>query len=605
MIEKMYKYAFLVYHKEYKAFLEGLREFGAVHITQFNPTNEHPVIQELKEQHRRVKNQLNFFDELLTRNKSTESVQSIEPIQSIPSLLSRVEALREDASKLRSSISLLEKEREAFVLWGDFSYETIGKMRESGYVVSFFTCPESHYNEAWEKTYNALKINTFQSTVYFVTITRIGAVLPIDADRAKLPLKDYRNISDEIEQTTRQKEEVEKELLKIARTGYASLKSLSVELENETEWNGVMAQTSHEAADKLMFIEGWIPADKRTEMTRTLDAKGYFYQNLEITDEDNIPIKLKNNRFTRLFEPLTQMYSMPNYKEFDPTPLFAPFFMLFFGLCFGDGGYGLLLVLAALFLKPKVSESLKPILSLVLYFGIATMVVGLLTGSCFGFSIAAFSTFASVKKYFLTSDNLMIISLVIGFFHVVYAKIIAAMKIKIQRGLKYSLSAFAWIFVIVSSACVLVLPKANIHLPQTVEYALYGIAGLSALVALFYNTPGKNVFLNFGSGLWNTYNTVSGLVGDVLSYIRLYAIGLTSALLGGVFNTMAIDLTASMNPFIRWLPMLLILLVGHALNFGLGIISSLVHPLRLIYVEYYKNSEFEGGGIDYKPFTKK
>ncbi|MDR3252099.1 MAG: hypothetical protein LBT35_00820, partial [Tannerella sp.] len=176
MIEKMYKYAFLVYHKEYKTFLEGLREFGAVHITQFNPTSEHPVIQELKEQYRRVKNQLDFFDELLKSKESTGVKESIEPIQSaasigaIPSiesiepiesnhasirsqreaLLSRVEALREDVSKFRSSISLLEKEREAFTAWGDFSYETIGKMRKSGYVVSFFTCPESRYDEAWE-----------------------------------------------------------------------------------------------------------------------------------------------------------------------------------------------------------------------------------------------------------------------------------------------------------------------------------------------------------------------------------------------------------------------------------------------------------------------
>jgi V/A-type H+-transporting ATPase subunit I len=133
---------------------------------------------------------------------------------------------------------------------------------------------------------------------------------------------------------------------------------------------------------------------------------------------------------------------------------------------------------------------------------------------------------------------------------------------------------------------------------------LYGTIGLSGATALFYNTPDKNIFLNFGSGLWATYNTVSGLVGDILSYIRLYAIGLTGALLGGVFNTMAIDMTASLNPFVRWLPMLLILLLGHALNIGISLISSFVHSLRLIYVEYYKNSEFEGGGIDYKPFRK-
>jgi V/A-type H+-transporting ATPase subunit I len=233
-----------------------------------------------------------------------------------------------------------------------------------------------------------------------------------------------------------------------------------------------------------------------------------------------------------------------------------------------------------------------------------TLVIGTVTGTFFGFSIVEAPCFSAVKDWFVTSDHLMVFSLVIGFFHVIYAKFIAAMKIKIQRGLKYSLAAFAWIGIILSLAGVLALPMAGVALPLWATYGLYSLAIGCAAVALFYNTPGKHVFLNFGSGLWTTYNTVSGLVGDVLSYIRLYAIGLTSALLGGVFNSMAIDMTASMNPFVRWLPMLLILLVGHALNIGLSLISSLVHPLRLVYVEYYKNAEFEGGGMDYKPFRK-
>lgn len=110
--------------------------------------------------------------------------------------------------------------------------------------------------------------------------------------------------------------------------------------------------------------------------------------------------------------------------------------------------------------------------------------------------------------------------------------------------------------------------------------------------------------MNFGSGLWNTYNTVFGLLGDVLSYIRLFAVGLTGSILGGVFNSLAISMTESLPGVARFICMLLILLVGHGLNFGLCMISSLVHPIRLIFVEYYKNSEFEGGGKSYVPFKK-
>ena len=318
-----------------------------------------------------------------------------------------------------------------------------------------------------------------------------------------------------------------------------------------------------------MLLEGWIPTAEAQSLESVLDRGDYYCRKLEISDEDDIPIELKNNRFNRLFEPITRLYSLPNAHEFDSTPLFAPFFMLFFGICFGDGGYGLLLLLLGTLMKRKAKADMKPILSLLQCFGIATLVVGTLSGSFFGVNIAEIPALASVKRYFLTSDNIMTLSLVIGFIHVLYGKFVAAMKVKVQRGLKYSLAAFAWVFLILALALAVGLPMMNIHLPQPVVYALYGVAGVGAL-----------------------------------SYIRLYALGLTGSLLGGVFNTMAVDMTATMPIWVRWLPMLLILLVGHALNIGLSMVSSLVHPMRLIYVEYYKNSEFEGGGTAYAPFRK-
>ncbi|MDL2305500.1 ATPase [Bacteroides sp. OttesenSCG-928-D19] len=618
----MNKYAWLVYHKEYDAFLERLRLLGVVHIKPFKPTKDHPVIQQLTAENKRIKKQIDYLRALLKTEEERLAAEKKGKTPELPvgskpetsgkqlsrveceALLGKVEDLREQLAKIQSARQAKEKEREAISLWGDFSYRTIEKIQAAGYHVTFFTCPEARYNPSWEDEYHAFVINTVLSQVYFVTVTQSCREVSIDADRVKMPLKDYQQLSEEIAQDDTMRDEMNAQLLTIAQTDLHSLEQLEVEVENESVWNHALVQTDHKADSKVMLLEGWIPQDKATEMEQTLTEAGFCCMPLEVTDEDVVPIKLKNNYFSKLFEPITKLYSLPNYNEFDPTPLFAPFFMLFFGLCLADGGYGLLLMITAIVLKRKVNENMKPMTSLVFLFGAMTLVVGILTGSFFGVSLVEVSYFSSVKKYFLTSDNLMIISLVIGFFHVLYGKFIAAIKIKIQRGFKYSLSSFAWIFVIIAFACLFVLPMANVQLSKPVEYALYGVAALCGAVVLFYNTPGKNIFLNVGSGLWNTYNVVSGLVGDVLSYIRLYAIGLTGALLGGVFNSMAIDMTASMDPLIRWLPMLLILLVGHALNIALSLISSLVHPIRLIYVEYYKNSEFEGGGIDYKPFRK-
>jgi V/A-type H+-transporting ATPase subunit I len=123
-------------------------------------------------------------------------------------------------------------------------------------------------------------------------------------------------------------------------------------------------------------------------------------------------------------------------------------------------------------------------------------------------------------------------------------------------------------------------------------------------VVLLYNSPGKNIFINIGSAIWGTYNVASGMLGDTLSYIRLFAIGLTGGILGGVFNQLGVAMTAELPVIVRIPLMLIILLVGHGMNIALCTIASLVHPIRLIFVEYFKNSGYEGGGVAYQPFKK-
>ena len=366
-------------------------------------------------------------------------------------------------------------------------------------------------------------------------------------------------------------------------------------------------QATGEADDKVMLLEGWIPNKIVPEVRQELDQLPCYYAEQEILDEDKIPIKLQNNRFSRLFEPITRMYSLPNYSELDSTPLFAPFFMLFFSLCFGDAGYGLVIFLLATIFKRKVKgQSTKDICSLAQWLGGTTVVVGSLLGTVFGMVMPWAndgSVLGSVRDdYFLNQDNLMLLSVVLGIVQILFAKTVAAVKVQKQRGLKYALSSYAWVIVIFALIMAVALPMAATGIPSYVTYIFYGLAIAAGLVVVFYNSPGKNIFLNIGSSLWATYNTASGLLGDTLSYIRLFAIGLTSGVLGGVFNNLAVSMSEGLPVGLNWLVMVFILLFGHGLNFGLAIISSLVHPLRLTFVEYYKNSEFEGGGKPYTPF---
>ena len=605
MIVKMSKYAFMVYHREYDAFLTTLRELGVVHVKETNSVLDNAELQALLAERKQVSTAIRYCKNLNSQTKEVTVAPARGPTKAEGlKLVGKLEEMQEKQAQLQAAKVSLEKDIAYMDIWGEFSYANIRRLKKAGFDVTFFSCPTSKYEPKWGEEYNAFLVNNFQSVTYFVTVTKTGTPIDIDAERPKMPDRGLAKLHLAMEQLLDNIKVLNNQLKEYAAEQYNTLVELEKNIQNEFNLSNTLVQTDREAGDKLMLLEGFVPTEEAPAMEVALEKEGYYFQELDIQDGDRVPIKLKNNKFNRLYEPITKMFSLPNYTEFDPTPLFAPFFMLFFGLCFGDGGYGLLVLLACSFFKRKVNPDFKPYLTLFQYLGLAAIIVGTCTGSFFGIALADVPALSKVKDYFVSSDNLMTFSIVIGLVQIIFGKTVAAFKMKAQKGVKYSIAPFAWVFVITALALAFGLPMLNLQLPETVKTVFIGIAVIGLVVAYLYNSPGKNIFLNFGTGLWNTYNMASGLLGDTLSYIRLFAIGLTGAILGGVFNQLAVDMTEGMNIVLRAVCMLLILLVGHAINIGLCTISSLVHPLRLIFVEYYKNAEFEGGGKEYRPFKK-
>lgn len=609
MIKKMRKYAFMIYHKEYGSFLTTLQDLGVVHIQETQSIIHHTELQELISQRTRVQT---LIERLRNIHKSSEksgkerTLLPAKPLQKEEgfSLMDTIEKSLEKKNGLSNIKQVLLKDISYLEIWGNFSFERIKQLENAGYNIRFFSCPSAKFNENWIDMYRAIIINEYQSITYFVAITEKDIAIDIDAEHAKLPDCDLPDLKNQYSQLLEDIERLEEHNEELAASSINSLIEFEKSLQNDFNWENVLVQTEHQADDKVMFIEGWVVDEQGATMEKALDEGGYFYQRQRIEDGESIPIELTNNTFTRLYEPITKMYSLPNYREFDSTPLVAPFFMLFFGLCLGDAGYGILVFVIATILKKKIDKSYKPFTTLFQYLGAAAAMLGFMSGTFFGISLVEVPFFQSVKEYFLSSDNLMVLSVIIGIIHIIVAKTVAAYKKKVQLGGKHSIASFAWIFIIVALLCIFGLPVLHVQLPDTVVYILYGIVGVSLLAVFFYNSPGKNIFLNIGSGIWDTYNVATGLLGDTLSYIRLFAIGLTGGVLGGVFNSLAITMTETMSAIPRFIVMLLILLVGHGISFALCMISSLVHPIRLIFVEYFKNSDFEGGGKAYTPFKK-
>jgi len=233
--------------------------------------------------------------------------------------------------------------------------------------------------------------------------------------------------------------------------------------------------------------------------------------------------------------------------------------------------------------------------------GVSTILFGLLCGSFFGISMSEW--FPSIH-FFDFQGQFFSIALAIGLVQIMFGMVLKIVMISSTVGFRYSLGSLGWLLVILGGSLAAGLPMLNpgwvIPFYTTSSPAFYATLGVGAVLMLFFNSPGKNIFVNFGLGIWNTYNNVSGLVGDLLSYIRLFAIGLSGGILAMVFNQLAVGMSPDI-PVVKQLVMLLILLLGHGINLFMCVLSSVVHPLRLTFVEFYKNAGFEAATRVFTP----
>lgn len=612
MIVSMRKLSLLIFYKDYRNFLEELRERGVVHIYENKQRSSED--ETLQGKLRFVKRIGEMIRVLENRGVKDEDGKAEVPEEE---LLSYLEGQFHRQEQIAARLGELEKEITLYEPWGPFSMERVTGLAEAGWDLRFFTVPDRKYMPEWEEQFHATVINEQKGQKYFVTVTPAGEQEKPDADVFVFPQESEAKLRGDMKRLQDELANLAAHMDKIAVDSIRRLKHYRETLSEVADFLQVENASQEFVEEKVMALEGWVPDNQVADMKAFLQEREVYYEFSDPTPEEDVPVLLKNNRFTKLFEPITEMFALPNYHELDPTPFFAPFFMLFFGLCMGDGGYGLLIWLVCFFLARKAAPALKGYLVLGEYLGLATVVVGLLTGSFFGIALDAveWPWLKGVKQYFVTEANygkylngynpMMVVAVVIGIFQILFGMCLSAAKLTKQFGFKYAMSTIAWVVALILLGVTFGLPALGVALPGILVYCLYALLAVCAFFIVFMNSPGKGILMNFGSALWGTYNMATGLLGDTLSYIRLFALGLTGSILGGVFNTLAFDLTASCPAALRFIFILLILLVGHAINFGLCMIGAFVHPMRLTFVEFYKNASFEGGGKKYSPFRRR
>ena len=611
MISKMNKLSFLIYHKEYEMFLEKLRELGVVHIEKRQGAEMDANLQAFMQKRTAYQSLLKSMTLAAASFEGTASATSSS--LTIEQVVDSYESQQEHIQALNMQLPVLDKEIDAMEVWGEFDWNTIDQLKANGWQMQFFCCPEKSFEETWTDEYNATIINRKGGQSYFVTVNPMPVEL--EAETVRLPKQSLSALIHEQEELKGQIQAANNELDRYCINHIPVVEKALETLEGDINLMEVEQLGGERMADgAIVMMEGWVPVDNDVEIRKMLDESGVYYEIRPAEKEDNAPIKLKNGKISRAFEMLTKMYGMPDYGEFDPTPILAPFYALFFGMCVGDAGYGLLLVLLGFYLKKKLSKSMAGMMNLLITLGAATTVVGALFNTFFGASLTDWNLPEWMNALIITGkwdgtayDKTMVIALLVGMFHICFAMTVKAICSTARYGFKNSLSDWGWWLLIGGSVVVATLNYLGVVDMNMSMMAFYIIGGISAIGIYLLNNMRRNVFVNIGAGLWDTYNMATGLMGDLLSYLRLYALGLAGGMLGGVFNSLGLQLRDSMADFLfgipGWICFGLIFVAGHTLNIALSCLSGYVHSIRLTFVEYFKNSGYDGKGTEYKPFS--
>lgn len=612
MIVKMNKFTFLIYHKDYETFLEKLRDLGVVHVEVRQSGEMDESVQPIMQKYVAYKNLLKEMASYAAQCPCTD-IRALDTT-SIEKVNAEYDTRYEQIQAQVAELSLLDKEMKAFDPWGGFEWGKLDALQKNGWKVQFFSCPERNFDAAWQDDYNAIVISKRDGLCYFVTVNQ--QLVAIDAETVNLPHKNYSDLLAQKEEKEKQLGDDRHSLSEYCAAAISTVESAIVALQDEIDLMKVRLGGEQKADGSLVLLEGWVPLENSQAVQTMFEQSDVYFEMRPAEKEDNAPIKLKNNRITGLFETLTRMYGLPDYGEFDPTPLLAPFYALFFGLCLGDAGYGLFLVLFGFFLKTKVNKSMYGIMNLLITLGVAATVVGAVLGTFFGVDLLSIDIPQEWKDFMISGKveidgkmyyKTMILALIVGMLHICFAMTVKAICSTARYGFKNSLADWGWLLLVGGSVSVATLNFLQVIPAEVATMTYYALGGVSAVGIFLLNDLHRNVFMNVGAGLWATYNMATGLLGDLLSYLRLYALGLAGGLLGGVFNDLAMQAQGGLSDFLwgipGWIAGGLIFICGHTLNIALSCLSAYVHSIRLTFVEYFKNSGYDGRGVTYKPFS--
>ena len=649
MILPMKKLTLLVLDSQKKAALKTLRNFGAVHIEKETASSD--TLTELQNTYTRVQQAEALITE--SQPKKAEKAQTETLTLSRNDLLQAVDEildLKDQESNTRAAINKLTGDIEAYNGWGDFEPKDIHSFEENGIYLTMGELPEKSYT-ALPETIKTVRLAGGKKTVRFAIVSETADV-PADlpSDFSPLILPDMRLSAMHTERERLQKQLPSFKAKIGARTELlaplkAEAKKLAKEIEFETVRAGMevipleedtaaasgidssvtlaasgntanaangTTGTAAKEPIRLARLSGYILAEKQADFAGLAKANGWAFISDDPAEEDAVPTAMRHNRFVQLLTPLTDFLgTVPGYREPDISLWFLLFFGIFFAMIFGDAGYGGILVILSLIgiVKAKAKEQPAPLaMQMFLYLGVLTVIWGTATCNWFGISVEdipawlknlSVPAISNVTEESIRNANLMQFCFTLGLIQLTIGHIISIVRnIRSPQILGHigSIAMLCGMYVVVLS---LVVSAERYQINQPVMIAVGGGFALNFIFSNYQTGIGQSIV----DSLKNIITMFLGVVNvfaDIMSYIRLWAVGLAGSAISATVNQMAGPALGSFLIF--W--GVLLLFFGHGLNYIMNVLSVIVHGVRLNTLEFSNHVGLTWAGFKYEPFAE-
>ena len=639
MIVPMKKVSLVVLNKERKDALLQLKKVGVVHLEQIDGSSEQLSLYKEASNNAVAANAI-LSDIKVAKKKSFSSTVKTLSNDEIVAKCKHVIDISDKKKKLLEEIASDAAEIERFANWGQVDIDDFAYLKEKGISFKMYEIPEDKYGLIDEKV-TTICVNRIKKIVRFLLIDASEdrpEGLPPEAFEVPMPVLSTKDLAKRVEDNEAEISKIEEELK--SETVYISQiqnfkSNLESDIQFETIYSGMGQENSGKTTD-LAWLTGYVPVDSFDKLKDCVTKNSWAMAASDPTEEDNVPTKLKNNKFVSLIYPLTDFLgTVPGYHEYDISGWFLLFFCVFFGMIFGDGGYGLLVTIASLVLVLKSlfqKKSVSPLMGLLLLLGLSTVAWGTVTCTWFGLKpeqLPAWLTSLSITpisnaagsdyRLYLpwntevgltTGQNLQIFCFTLAFLQLSVAHLKGMARnrksLKVLGEFGSLLQIWGMFYVVLSmvvSSALFPLGLVVNNIPVgTIAIALVG--GGFALSFIFSNYEG-NIGASILESCKNIISVLLGVVNvfsDIVSYIRLWAVGLAGSAISNTVNEMAGPLLGHAITFIAFVALIAF---GHGLNMVLNLLSVIVHGVRLNTLEFSTHLGMSWSGFKYNPFAEK